>query len=62
MSDKHTATYHGISEEFPCPNCGHVYLSPRAAIMCEDRDLLEQHQAHRAPKKDHPKTIIRGID
>lgn len=62
MADKHAATYHGIAEEFPCSTCSEVYLSPRAALMCEDRDQAEEREARREPKRDRPKVIIRGID
>ena len=52
----------GISEEFPCAGCGDIYLSPRAALMCEDRDNLEAKAAQRQPKTKRPSNIIRAID
>ena len=62
MADKHAATYHGIAEEFPCSTCSEVYLSPRAALLCEDRDQAEEREARREPKAKTPSNIVRAID
>lgn len=40
-NEKPAATFHGIGEEFECPACGDVFLSPLSAAMCEARDEAE---------------------
>lgn len=60
-NEKPAATFHGIGEEHECWSCGEVYLSPRAAMLCEERDLAEERDARRPPR--HRDTnIIRAYD
>lgn len=51
-----------IGEEFDCAECGDTYLSPRAALLCEDRDLEEGRLARRVPVVKKPNAFVRAYD
>ena len=47
--------------DYPCDQCGDTFPSPKAAMLCGDRDLDEARDARREPRT-RDNGIIRSYD